>query len=68
MLVIKDDFKGEYNNMIRDMIVEDYDCITELMNSLHKLHVDARPDMYMDVDSVYDRNTFLEMLSDKDVI
>lgn len=68
MFAIKDDLKGEYNNMIRDMRVEDYDCITELMNLLHKLHVDARPDMYMDVDSVYDRNTFLEMLSDKDVI
>lgn len=43
---------------IRTMTPRDYEAVDERMRRLHRMHVDARPDQYEEVEHVYPRDDF----------
>ena len=47
----------------RKMTPEDYDGVDALMGELHRLHVEARPDMYVPVDHPYSREEYMRRVS-----
>ena len=48
----------EINAMnIRTMIIEDYPSVDRLMHQLHKIHVEGRPDLYVDMEHPYSKAT-----------
>lgn len=52
--------------MFRDMTIQDYDAVDKLMQHLHKLHFEARPDLYVDKAHPYSLEEFEEkVMSDK---
>lgn len=42
---------------IRTMIIEDYPSVDRLMHQLHKIHVEGRPDLYVDMEHPYSKAT-----------
>lgn len=59
----------EVNNIqIREMKLDDYNEIDRLMSQVHQIHVDGRPDLYVDVDHVYSYDLFKEMVKNQDMI
>ncbi len=47
----------------KKMTPEDYDGVDALMAELHRLHVEARPDMYVPVDHLYSREEYMRRIS-----
>ena len=54
--------------IIRNMTLDDYDHVDRLMAQVHKLHVEGRPDLYVDVDHIYSQEQFREMVENEDMI
>ena len=52
---------------IRNMTLNDYNDVDRLMAQVHQLHVNGRPDLYIDVDHIYSYEQFKEMV-ENDVI
>ena len=59
--------EGE-NMQIRRMKLEDYKEVDRLMAQVHKIHVEGRPDLYVDVEHIYSMETFKKMVEDPDTI
>lgn len=53
---------------IRNMRLEDYREVDRLMAQVHKLHVEGRPDLYIDVEHIYSMELFQEMVENEDMI
>lgn len=53
---------------IRNMTLNDYNEVDRLMAQVHKLHVEGRPDLYVDVDHIYSQEQFQEMVENEDMI
>lgn len=53
---------------IRDMRLEDYKEVDRLMAQVHKLHVEGRPDLYVDVEHIYSMEMFREMVENENMI
>ncbi len=53
---------------IRNMTLDDYNDVDRLMSQVHKLHVDGRPDLYVDTDHIYSQEQFREMVENEDMI
>ena len=53
---------------IRNMTLNDYNEVDRLMAQVHLLHVNGRPDLYIDVDHIYSYEQFKEMVENEDMI
>lgn len=53
---------------IRNMTLNDYDEVDRLMAQVHQLHVNGRPDLYIDVEHIYSFEQFKEMVENEDMI
>lgn len=53
---------------IRNMRLEDYQEFDRLMAQVHRLHVQGRPDLYINVDHVYSIDEFKKMVEDQNMI
>ena len=53
---------------IRNMVLDDYNEVDRLMAQVHKLHVNGRPDLYVDAEHIYSFNQFKEMVENEDMI
>ncbi len=53
---------------IRDMKLEDYEAVDGLMQDLHRLHVQGRPDLYVDLEHPYSLQEYKEKVESDDVI
>ena len=53
---------------IRNMILDDYNEVDRLMAQVHQLHVNGRPDLYIDVEHIYSFDQFKEMVENEDMI
>lgn len=53
---------------IREMNIDDYSSVDELMLQLHSLHVKGRPDLYEEVEHPYSFTEFKEIVNDKNII
>ena len=53
---------------IRNMVLDDYKEVDRLMAQVHKLHVNGRPDLYIDVEHIYSFEQFKEMVENEDMI
>ncbi|WP_160672223.1 N-acetyltransferase [Clostridium sp. C8-1-8] len=53
------------SNKIRQAIESDYFELNELVKEVHKLHFRNRPDVYVDSDTPFDRENFIQLLKDK---
>ena len=53
---------------IRNMILADYNEVDRLMAQVHQLHVNGRPDLYIDVEHIYSFDQFKEMVENEDMI
>lgn len=53
---------------IRDMLLEDYEKVDALMQELHNLHVQGRPDLYIAMEHPYSRKEYQEKIESEDVI
>lgn len=54
--------------IIREMNIDDYGSVDELMLQLHAVHVKGRPDLYEDVEHPYSLTEFKEIVNDKNII
>ena len=54
--------------LIREMRKEDFFEVDRLMAQVHKLHVNGRPDLYVDVDHIYSEEQYYEMVENDDMI
>ena len=53
---------------IRSMVLADYQEVDRLMAQVHRLHVEGRPDLYIDVEHIYSFEQFKEMVENEDMI
>jgi len=53
---------------IRDMRLSDYDAVDNLMQQLHKLHVEGRPDLFINLEHPYSKEEFVQIIDDKEKI
>lgn len=53
---------------IRDMTIQDYDAVDQLMQKLHNFHVKGRPDLYVDLEHPYSLESFRQKVEDTDCI
>ena len=53
---------------IREMKIEDYKQVDRLMAQVHKLHVEGRPDLYVDVEHIYSVEHVKEIIENDDMI
>ena len=53
---------------IRNMVLNDYNEVDRLMAQVHQLHVNGRPDLYIDVEHIYSFDQFKEMVENEDMI
>ena len=53
---------------IRNMVLDDYKEVDRLMAQVHKLHVNGRPDLYIDVEHIYSFEQFKKMVENEDMI
>lgn len=53
---------------IRSMVLDDYREVDRLMAQVHRLHVEGRPDLYIDVEHIYSFEQFKEMVENEDMI
>jgi len=53
---------------IRNFSVDDFDGINILMNQVHRLHMDSRPDFYRKTDEPISKKDFLSIVNDNNTI
>lgn len=53
---------------IRNMVLDDYKEVDRLMAQVHGLHVQGRPDLYIDVEHIYPIDEFTKMVENDDMI
>lgn len=53
---------------IRNMIVQDYNVVDQLMQQLHNIHVKGRPDLYVDLEHPYSLEEFRQKIEDDNCI
>lgn len=53
---------------IRNMRREDYAEVDRLMAQVHKIHVQGRPDLYINVEHIYSMDEFEKMVENEDMI
>lgn len=54
--------------MVRQAKKEDYEQIERIMRQVHRMHVEWRPDVYCDTDSVFPEDYFEELRQKKEII
>lgn len=54
--------------MIREIRIEDYGAVDKLMQQLHKVHVNGRPDLYVDLEHPYSKEEFEDLVENDEVI
>jgi ribosomal protein S18 acetylase RimI-like enzyme len=54
--------------LIRDIRIDDYEAVDNLMQLLHKVHVDGRPDLYTPLEHPYSKEEFEKLVDDNKVI
>lgn len=54
--------------VIRDIKISDYNEIDKLVQQVHNLHVDNRPDLYEKLEHPLSKNEFEELVQNKDII
>lgn len=50
---------------IRNLVLADYPAVDALMNELHEIHVNNRPDVYAPAEHIYTKEFFSERLLDE---
>lgn len=53
---------------IRKIKISDYNDVNKLMQQLHSLHVDNRPDLYVEIENPYSIYEFKKIVENKDII
>lgn len=53
---------------IRDIRLDDYNNIDKLMQQVHDLHVENRPDLYKDLEHPISKSEFEKLIENNDVI
>ena len=53
---------------IREMKLEDYKEVDRLMAQVHGLHVQGRPDLFIDVEHIYSMEDYIKMVENDDMI
>ena len=53
---------------IRNMTIQDYEAVDQLMQKLHNLHVKGRPDLYVDLEHPYSLEEFRQKVEDTNCI
>ncbi len=53
---------------IRNIETTDFDQVDNLMKQLHRIHVNGRPDLYIDMEHPYSKEEFEELVLKEDVI
>lgn len=56
------------NIKIRNIEIEDYNAVDNLMQQLHKVHVNGRPDLYTDLEHPYSEQEVSRLIADSNVI
>jgi ribosomal protein S18 acetylase RimI-like enzyme len=54
--------------LIRNIRIDDYEAVDNLMQLLHKVHVDGRPDLYTPLEHPYSKEEFEKLVDDNEVI
>lgn len=54
--------------MIRRATEGDYDAVERIMKQVHKMHVDWRPDIYIDTDPVLPYDRYLAHLAEEQIL
>ncbi|SHH88240.1 GNAT family N-acetyltransferase [Clostridium grantii] len=54
--------------IIRDFNINDFTDFSILMNEVHDLHVENRPDIYKDTDEVISKEDFIKIVNDEKII
>jgi ribosomal protein S18 acetylase RimI-like enzyme len=54
--------------LIRNIRIDDYDAVDKLMQLLHKVHVEGRPDLYAPLEHPYSKEEFEKLVDDDTVI
>jgi ribosomal protein S18 acetylase RimI-like enzyme len=54
--------------LIRNIRIDDYEAVDNLMQLLHKVHVDGRPDLYTPLEHPYSKGEFEKLVYDNKVI
>jgi ribosomal protein S18 acetylase RimI-like enzyme len=54
--------------LIRNIRIDDYEAVDNLMQLLHKVHVDGRPDLYTPLEHPYSKEEFEKLVYDNKVI
>lgn len=54
--------------LIRNIRIDDYEIVDKLMQQLHKIHVDGRPDLFTPLEHPYTKEEFEKMVCDNDTI
>ena len=53
---------------IRNIEISDYDKIDKLIQQVHSLHVDNRPDLFIDMDHPYPIDEYKKIVEDDEII
>ena len=53
---------------IRKLKLEDYEDVDTLMQQLHRIHVDARPDLYAEMEHPYSEEYFAQLIENDKII
>lgn len=53
---------------IRKIKISDYNDVNKLMQQLHSLHVENRPDLYVEIEHPYSISEFKKIVENKDII
>lgn len=54
--------------MIRDIRIEDYEAVDRLLLQLHKVHVNGRPELFLDIERFMSRDSFENRITDDEMI
>lgn len=54
--------------IIRDMTVKDFEGVNELMKEVHAIHVENRPDLYIDLEEPCSKKQFEEDVNNENII
>lgn len=54
--------------IIRAMNLKDYEEVDKLMQQLHQVHVNGRPDLFVPLEHPYSAEKFSELINDSEVI
>lgn len=54
--------------IIRDMTFDDYQDVDELMQQLHRIHVEGRPDLFQELEHPYSKEEYEELVQNPEVV